>query len=80
VFLTKGTLASIGTDGIDGNSPYAGALADGYTLEKAEENDLDIDEFLKNNDSSSFFEKVGGAIKTGYTGTNVADIVVVLKE
>ncbi len=75
----EGTIASLGTDGIDGNSPYAGAIADEYTLKIAEEKGLDTEEFLNNSDSASFFEKTGGAIRTGYTGTNVADLVVVVK-
>lgn len=70
--------ASIGTDGIDGISPAAGAIADSLTLEKAKKLDLDINEFLENNDSFSFFNKLGDAIITGPTGTNVADIAVLL--
>ena len=76
----KGKIASIGTDGIDGNSPYAGAIADEGTLKIALALGIDPNEYLERSDSSSFFEKVGGAIRTGYTGTNVADITVVLKE
>ncbi len=72
---SKGLVASVGTDGIDGNSPYAGAIADEYTAEISNKKGLDMEEFLKNSDSSSFFERVGGAIKTGFTGTNVADII-----
>ncbi len=75
----KGTMAAIGTDGIDGNSPYAGAIADENTLGKAVEMGINPNDFLERSDSSSFFEKVGGTIKTGYTGTNVADVVVVVK-
>ncbi len=76
----KGTIAAIGTDGIDGNSPYAGAIADENTLRKAVDLGLDPNEFLERSDSSSFFEKVGGTIRTGYTGTNVADVVVMVKD
>ncbi len=75
----KGKMASIGTDGIDGNSPYAGAIADEGTLKRALALGIDPNEYLERSDSSSFFEKVGGAIRTGYTGTNVADVVVAVK-
>lgn len=75
----EGVVASVGTDGMDGNSPYAGAIADGHTLKIAEEKGLDMGKFLKNSDSSSFFEKTGGAILIGHTGTNVADVIVVMK-
>ena len=74
----KGTMASIGTDGIDGNSRYAGAIADGYTYEKMLDMGINPEDFLKNSDSSSFFERVGGAIYTGYTGTNVADVIIAI--
>ena len=75
----RGTIAAIGTDGMDGNSPYAGAMGDENTLKKAVEMGIDPNEFLERSDSSSFFEKVGGAIRTGYTGTNVADVVVAIR-
>ena len=76
----KGTIAAIGTDGIDGNSPYAGAMADEETLRKAIELGIDPNEYLENSDSSGFFERLGGAIRTGYTGTNVADLVITLRQ
>ncbi len=74
----EGIMASIGTDGIDGNSEYAGAIADGYTYEKMLDMGINPEDFLKNSDSSSFFERVGGAIYTGYTGTNVADVIIAI--
>ncbi len=69
-------ILSAGTDGIDGNSDAAGAVVDFSTYLKAR--DFDIDVFLKNNDSNSFFKAVGGLIETGPTGTNVMDIIIVL--
>ena len=69
---------SAGTDGIDGNSPYAGAVCDSETFENACRFNLDIDKFLENNDSSTFFEKAGGVVKTGKTGTNVMDIIIMV--
>lgn len=67
---------SVGTDGID-NSPAAGAIADKETLKKAKK--LDIKEYLENNDSYNFFKKIKNSIITGKTGTNVSDIILVLK-
>ncbi len=73
-------ILSCGTDGIDGVTDVAGVIADCNVYEKAEKEGLDIDKFLKNNDSYTFFEKTGGLIKTGYTGTNVMDIIMLLVE
>lgn len=72
-------MLSCGTDGIDGNSPAAGAIADGYSYKKAEEKELDIEKYLENNDSYEFFNKMKDAIFTGYTGTNVMDIQIMVK-
>jgi glycerate-2-kinase len=72
------TFASFSTDGIDGNSDVAGAIADGDTLELARSKGLDGQDYLASYDSASFFRKLGLAIETGPTGTNVADITLVL--
>tara|TARA_Y100000590_G_scaffold84606_1_gene94531 strand:+ start:86 stop:1369 length:1284 start_codon:yes stop_codon:yes gene_type:complete len=64
--------ASIGTDGIDGNTKFAGAVFSNrkkYSVEK----------FLKTNNSYSFFKKFGGLIETGITQNNVNDIGVIIK-
>jgi glycerate-2-kinase len=68
-----------GTDGIDGNSPAAGAVADEMTLSRAESLRLDAASFLERSDSFGFFERLGDAIITGPTGTNVRDVRVLLK-
>jgi glycerate 2-kinase len=70
--------ACMGTDGVDGNSPAAGALVDGYTAEEAERAGLNPLEHLDNNDSHTLFHKLGRAIYTGPTGTNVNDIFIAL--
>jgi len=70
--------SSIGTDGIDGVSPACGAISDSETLKRVKELKLDIDDYLKRNDSYSFFNKLNDAIVTGPTGTNVADIGVLI--
>lgn len=74
------TLLSIGTDGVDGVCPekVAGAIADAETLAAAKKKNLDLDKFLKNNDSYTFFKKAGGLIKTGPTGTNLGDLMLLL--
>lgn len=78
---TKGiTILSGGTDGIDGNSDAAGAVVDWSTYAKAKELNLDINRYLSNNDSYSFFSKTDSLIKTGYTGTNVMDITIIMVE
>jgi hydroxypyruvate reductase len=69
---------SVGTDGIDGNSEAAGAVADGKTLEKAEELGLDPELHAQDSDSNSFFKMLDDDIVTGPTGNNVRDIRVLL--
>lgn len=67
-------ITSIGTDGIDGNTLYAGAIYDTkFTKRKS------IESFLKNNNSNAFFKKFGGLIKTGPTHTNLQDIGIIFR-
>ena len=70
---------SAGTDGIDGNSPAAGAVADETTLSRAKSLGLEVSTFLERSDSFGFFERLGAAIITGPTATNVRDVRVILK-
>jgi glycerate 2-kinase len=71
-------ILSAGTDGADGPTDAAGAVADGTTVARARSKGLDVGAMLGKNDSYHFFEALGDLIKTGPTGTNVADIQVVL--
>ena len=72
--LKKITIASMGTDGIDGNSNFAGAITENIKI------DLDtMKEFLKNSDSARFFQKQKGNIKTNFTHMNLMDIGIILK-
>jgi hydroxypyruvate reductase len=71
-------ILSGGTDGTDGPTDAAGAICDGTTLARAESLGLNTASFLANNDSYHFFEALGDLIRTGPTGTNVADIQIVL--
>jgi len=79
-YLQKHNLvfASFGTDGIDGMSHAAGAIADGNTLSRAKTLNMDSLRFLKNNDSNTFFQKLQDEIITGKTGTNVMDIQILI--
>lgn len=72
------TFVSIGTDGTDGPTDAAGAIVNGKTVKRAEQKGLDPKQYLENNDSYRFFEKVGGLIKTGPTKTNVMDLQILL--
>ena len=74
----KIVFASFATDGIDGKSDAAGAIADGYTLKKAQDNNLDPNIYLKNNNSYEFFKKINDLLITGPTGTNVMDIQLII--
>jgi hydroxypyruvate reductase len=70
--------ASVGTDGTDGPTDAAGAVADGTTVSKAQKLGLNIDEYINNNDSYHFFEALGDLIKTGPTNTNVMDVRIII--
>jgi len=76
--LDGSVLASVNTDGVDGPTDAAGAIVDGDTIRRAEEKGLDPIGFLLNNDSYTFFSKLGDLIITGPTGTNVTDIAVIV--
>jgi hydroxypyruvate reductase len=71
-------VASIGTDGVDGPTPAAGAIATPGTLARARALGLDPWAMLANNDAYSFFNALGDCLVTGPTGTNVNDLVIVL--
>jgi glycerate 2-kinase len=72
------TVFSAGTDGIDGNSPAAGAAADGQTLARARAARLDPGDFYRNSDAYTFFSRLGDAIITGPTGNNLRDLRILL--
>ncbi|MGC8663645.1 MAG: glycerate kinase type-2 family protein [Thermoplasmata archaeon] len=70
-------IASFGTDGIDGVTDAAGAVADYSTRKRSSIEE--INEYLRNNDSYNFFKKMGTLIMTGPTGTNVMDVQILIK-
>jgi len=74
--LENVVLASIGSDGIDGNSPAAGGMCDGLLVDEALNAGLDPHKYLNDNDTYTLLSKLGRAIITGPTGTNVNDLVV----
>jgi hydroxypyruvate reductase/glycerate 2-kinase len=72
------TILSGGTDGEDGPTDAAGAVADLETWQTAWANRIDPGDALLRHDAYHFFQRAGGLLKTGLTGTNVMDVRVVL--
>jgi hydroxypyruvate reductase len=68
-------LLALGTDGTDGPTDAAGAVATGQTLARARSLGLDAEACLENNDAYHFFDALGDLIRTGPTGTNVNDLL-----
>jgi glycerate 2-kinase len=76
----KIAVLSAGTDGIDGNSPAAGAVADGETLARATAAGLDPRDAFQNSDAYTFFNRLGDAVITGPTGNNLRDFRILIAE
>ena len=72
------SVLSGGTDGIDGNSPAAGAVVDGTTLERARIRGLDVRGALTSFDAYPLFRMLGDAIEIGATGNNLRDLRILL--
>ncbi len=72
------TVLSAGSDGIDGNSPAAGALVDGLTAKRAEAAGYPVADALAAFDSHSLLAALGDAIMTGPTGNNLRDLRILL--
>ena len=72
------TVLSAGTDGVDGNSPAAGAVADVTTLQRARAAKLELRDFFERSDAFTFFERLQDAIITGPTGNNLRDLRILL--
>jgi hydroxypyruvate reductase len=72
------TVLSAGTDGIDGNSPAAGAVADGTTIERARSRGLDPAASILAFNAYSFFDALGDTVMTGPTGNNLRDLRILL--
>lgn len=72
------TVLSAGTDGVDGNSPAAGAVVDGSTITRAESRGLDARAALKKFDAYPLLTALGDSIETGPTGNNLRDLRILL--
>jgi glycerate 2-kinase len=72
------TVLSGGTDGEDGPTDAAGAVADATTLATMTEHQLAAEDALRRHDAYNLFDRVGGLIRCGLTGTNVMDVRLVL--
>lgn len=72
-------IATLATDGDDGPAKVAGAIVTGLTVAQARKKGIYPIEFLDRNDSFHFFELIGGLIDTGPTGTNVNDLLILLR-
>jgi glycerate-2-kinase len=68
----------IGSDGIDGQSPAAGAFVDATTLERAGGRKIDPEAALRSSNSYRFFKALGDEVVTGSTGTNLRDLYLLL--
>lgn len=71
-------VASLATDGIDGPTPYAGAIADHESIQRATTLNLSPTELLETNSTYTLFEALNDHILTGPTHTNVRDITIVV--
>ena len=69
----KFIVSSIGTDGIDGSTKFAGAISSNTNISVSKK-------YLKNNDAFNYFKKMGGLIYTGPTHTNVNDIGLIIRQ
>ena len=72
-------IATLGTDGIDGHSPAAGAILDGQSMARASRIGLQLRKYMAENDSFNLFRRLGDNIITGRTGTNVCDVCVLVR-
>jgi hydroxypyruvate reductase len=76
--VKNAVVLSAGTDGSDGPTDAAGAIADGWTVSRAKKLHMDPHRYLDENNSYPFFERLNDLIVTGPTNTNVMDIRILL--
>ncbi|MEO6923166.1 MAG: MOFRL family protein, partial [Bryocella sp.] len=72
------SVLSVGSDGIDGRSPAAGAVVNASTCERAKQHGLDLQQALEHFDAYTIFDALGDAICTGPTGNNLRDLRIIL--
>jgi hydroxypyruvate reductase len=73
------TLLCLGTDGVDGMSPAAGAFADAGAVRRGREAGLDAADHLRRNDTYPYLAAAGNTVECGPTGTNVGDLILVAR-
>lgn len=71
-------VSSVGTDGVDGRTDAAGAVADGNSIKRGLKKGLNPDRLLRVNDSYTFFKRLDDLVITGPTGTNVNDVTIAI--
>jgi glycerate-2-kinase len=76
--ISGAAVLSCGTDGIDGNSNAAGAVADAELVINAARHAVDASIFISGNDSHTFFNRAGGLVVTGPSGNNVRDLRILM--
>ncbi len=74
------TVLSGGTDGVDGNSPAAGAVADGGTIARGAADGMDACDYMERSDAWTYFHRLGDTLETGPTGNNLRDLRILLHE
>jgi glycerate 2-kinase len=76
----KIAVLSAGTDGIDGNSPAAGAVADGATNDRAHAAGMNTRDAFQRSDAFTFFQRLDDVVMTGPTGNNLRDLRILIAE
>jgi hydroxypyruvate reductase len=74
------TVLAAGTDGTDGPTAAAGAIADGQTVARAAAGRLDVHSALADNDAFTFFHSLGDLVSPGPTGTNLLDLYLLVHD
>ncbi len=72
------TVLSAGTDGIDGNSPAAGGVVDGSTVQRASAAGIDVEDALRGFNAFPVLDALGDSVITGPTGNNIRDLRILL--
>lgn len=76
--LPQTAIFSIGSDGTDGPTDAAGGYVDGESLEAMRKLGIDLFRVLQEDNAYPNLDAIGGLVKTGPTGTNVNDLMVLL--